>query len=185
MTLELDYGKPTCIYRLYDANDVLLYVGVAYDFDARFKQHRYHKGWWPQVARKDIVWYECRVDALHAEARAIATENPVHNDRGSAHPIGLAIIHRKALRPGQRPPWSSFRPMQHRVELARYYKRRIVEEVIRHGSHAVMTFEGEMVGVLVPSDWYEAACEATGQTPTSDRVDPDVLWNPVSYTSES
>ncbi len=47
-----------CVYRLYDANDALLYVGSAYDFDVRFKSHAQRKRWWPQVARKDVIWFD-------------------------------------------------------------------------------------------------------------------------------
>jgi len=71
----------TAVYRLYDADGVLLYVGIADGVTARWKHHGNAKEWWPQVARKDATWHATRTGALSAEAHAIATEEPVHNRR--------------------------------------------------------------------------------------------------------
>lgn len=69
----------TAVYRLYDADGALLYVGVARSPRERLSDHAYRKPWWPQVARKTIEWHPDRETALEAEARAIHTEHPVHN----------------------------------------------------------------------------------------------------------
>ncbi|MEV5941296.1 GIY-YIG nuclease family protein [Streptomyces sp. NPDC051994] len=73
--------KRTALYRLYDAGDQLLYVGVAQDPKVRFRQHRSEKPWWPAVAMKDIEWFPSAGAALSEERRAIKEECPRHNER--------------------------------------------------------------------------------------------------------
>lgn len=71
----------TAVYRLYDANDTLLYVGVATAPDARLKAHSKHKSWWGDVARTSLDWYPDRETALAAETAAIRSERPKYNVR--------------------------------------------------------------------------------------------------------
>ncbi|MFM9652794.1 GIY-YIG nuclease family protein [Streptomyces galilaeus] len=70
---------PTALYRLYAADETVLYIGVTDDPDRRFKQHRDSKPWWPQVARKTVEWHPSRSRALAVEAAAIAAETPTYN----------------------------------------------------------------------------------------------------------
>lgn len=71
--------QPCALYRLFDANNLLLYVGISDDPRARFRQHRADKDWWPEVATREIVWYPARDEAAKAEVQAIITEGPKHN----------------------------------------------------------------------------------------------------------
>ena len=71
-------SRRTAVYRLYDATDVLLYIGVANRPDERWGTHR-NKPWWSQVARTEIEWHPNRDAALRCEAVAIREENPLHN----------------------------------------------------------------------------------------------------------
>jgi predicted GIY-YIG superfamily endonuclease len=75
-------GEPTALYRLYDASDDLLYIGITNNLAARFAQHAADKYWWPEVARKTAVLYGSREEALAEETRAIPVEQPVHNVAG-------------------------------------------------------------------------------------------------------
>lgn len=68
----------THVYRYFDADDRLLYVGVARQFEARDYVHR-HKPWYASVARVAIEQHESRQAALAAELKAILTEDPAHN----------------------------------------------------------------------------------------------------------
>lgn len=70
---------PTVLYRLFDANDVLLYVGISGNLKARFASHASTKSWWPRVARRTIVIYPTRASGQEAERVAISAENPLHN----------------------------------------------------------------------------------------------------------
>lgn len=70
---------PHALYRLYDASGVLLYVGITWNLPGRMVGHA-RKPWWPEVARRTMVWYPSEQDARTAEAAAIDAENPLHND---------------------------------------------------------------------------------------------------------
>ncbi|WP_435606669.1 GIY-YIG nuclease family protein [Streptomyces ardesiacus] len=72
-------NEPTALYRLYDANDVLLYLGITFSPQARWEQHRNEKHWFHQVARKAVEWYPTRSEALAAEEKATALEKPLHD----------------------------------------------------------------------------------------------------------
>lgn len=71
--------QPTALYRLYDDGWVLLYVGITYDVAERWRHHRRHQPWWPQVVHKKLVWHESRPEAEKAEIHAIVTQEPLHN----------------------------------------------------------------------------------------------------------
>lgn len=68
----------TCVYRLYDDIDTLLYVGMTKNPLGRFAKH-VSKPWWPHVARRELEWFPNRTEALEAEKSAIHHEDPVHN----------------------------------------------------------------------------------------------------------
>ncbi|CAL9535162.1 hypothetical protein SUDANB54_04117 [Streptomyces sp. enrichment culture] len=91
--------SPAAVYRLWDADGVLLYIGSAYDPEERCKAHR-DKPWWPEVARRTEEWRPSRGDAYTAELEAIATEGPLHNvmgKRGYTAPDTPAIRQRNAM----------------------------------------------------------------------------------------
>jgi hypothetical protein len=69
----------TAVYRFFDADESLLYVGVSSQPEVRRQQHAADKAWWPEVARTDTVWYADRPKALAGEAFAIITERPRYN----------------------------------------------------------------------------------------------------------
>jgi predicted GIY-YIG superfamily endonuclease len=69
----------TALYRLYDADGHLLYVGVTGDPATRWHGHAHDKGWWPQVALRQVEWKATREEALAAEKEAIYTERPKYN----------------------------------------------------------------------------------------------------------
>ena len=69
----------TALYRFFDAQGVLLYVGITVNPKQRWAHHATHKSWWPAVARRTTEWFETWRDALHAEQVAIVSEEPLHN----------------------------------------------------------------------------------------------------------
>ncbi|MFE7780373.1 GntR family transcriptional regulator [Streptomyces nigrescens] len=72
-------NEPTALYRLYDADDQLLYIGIARYPQSRWEQHAGQQTWWHQVARKTVEWYEDRASALEAEACSTAAEKPLYD----------------------------------------------------------------------------------------------------------
>lgn len=73
----------TAVYRLFDAADRLLYVGVGEDYGARWDNHRTKKTWWDDVDHAIVKWYATRTEALAEEIRAIRSERPLHNIAGT------------------------------------------------------------------------------------------------------
>lgn len=73
------YDGPTMLYRLFSADDRLLYIGVTCNPSSRWESHRSDKPWWPLVARRELTAYQDRSAALTAERKAIVAERPLHN----------------------------------------------------------------------------------------------------------
>lgn len=69
----------TALYRHFDSAGVLLYVGISLGPVNRLQQHKRRSGWFSQIARVDVEWFDSRAAALKAEATAIFQENPLHN----------------------------------------------------------------------------------------------------------
>jgi predicted GIY-YIG superfamily endonuclease len=72
----------TSLYRLYDANDVLLYVGVTRNPEQRFSGHGGKSPWWRQVARRVVSDPMPHDEATRQEREAIETESPKYNRDG-------------------------------------------------------------------------------------------------------
>jgi predicted GIY-YIG superfamily endonuclease len=72
-------NEPTALYRLYDANDVLLYLGISFNPDFRWELHQKDKSWAHLVTRRTVEWYPDRLTALAQEAEATAAEKPLHD----------------------------------------------------------------------------------------------------------
>lgn len=70
---------PTALYRHYDAEGRLLYVGVTNNPDRRKAYHQAQSDWIGATVRVDVQWHQSRSIALAAEAKAICEENPIHN----------------------------------------------------------------------------------------------------------
>jgi predicted GIY-YIG superfamily endonuclease len=76
-------SERTAVYRLYDADDTLLYIGMTGNPDGRFAAHESTKPWWSQVARRSFEWHDSRELAEAAEDEAIRTEYSLYNVAGS------------------------------------------------------------------------------------------------------
>ena len=74
----------TALYRLYDDNDVLLYVGATNNPAVRWAKHAADKPWWGDVSRQEITWHPDRPAALKAEKEAIRKEQPKYNSEHTA-----------------------------------------------------------------------------------------------------
>lgn len=68
------------LYRFYNADDQLLYLGISLSAAQRAAQHRDEKSWWPEVVRMDVEHLPVdRRGALEVERGAIQRERPIHN----------------------------------------------------------------------------------------------------------
>lgn len=77
-TTEAPGRAPRAVYRLYDAEGALLYIGSSDNPEKRFARHRATQSWWPQVSRREVTWHPWRA-AWGVEAAAIWEERPKHN----------------------------------------------------------------------------------------------------------
>ena len=77
--------KPTALYRHFDDNDQLLYVGISINPWTRLEAHQ-KNDWAMKAVRMETEWFDRRPDAAAAEVVAIKTEKPLHN-----------VVHNRAM----------------------------------------------------------------------------------------
>jgi predicted GIY-YIG superfamily endonuclease len=77
------------LYRWFDANGKLLYIGITTDPEARERHHRSGSWWIRWASRCDVEYPQVLslVDAERDELRAITTEGPVFNKQGVHDPF--------------------------------------------------------------------------------------------------
>ncbi len=68
-----------CLYRHFDADGVLLYVGISLSIGTRTSAHRRAAPWFRDVARIEVQHFTSRTDCALAERVAIQNEKPLHN----------------------------------------------------------------------------------------------------------
>lgn len=73
----------TCVYRAFDAEDRLLYVGIADDVERRIAAHQGGSGWFDHAERLVIESHVDRAAAMSAERQIITRERPLWNLQGS------------------------------------------------------------------------------------------------------
>jgi len=84
-------NRRTCVYRAYDADERLLYVGISMSLDGRLTKHR-SSAWWPEVVEITVQWFDGREAAKAAEREAILNERPMHNVARPATPIRIREV---------------------------------------------------------------------------------------------
>jgi predicted GIY-YIG superfamily endonuclease len=71
--------RPHVLYRFFDAEDRLLYVGITVGIAARLAKHEVEKSWYSQIARIAVEHFPTRGAVLAAERAAIQAEKPLYN----------------------------------------------------------------------------------------------------------
>jgi predicted GIY-YIG superfamily endonuclease len=67
------------LYRHFDTDGVLLYVGISNNPSTRSQSHHRHSAWTDFVAREEVEWLPDRDTASAAERDAIKAERPLFN----------------------------------------------------------------------------------------------------------
>jgi len=67
------------LYRWFDAEGELLYVGISSTLWNRTKQHSQTAEWFTEISFCTVEWFDSRFEVENAENRAIMNENPKHN----------------------------------------------------------------------------------------------------------
>lgn len=93
-------NRTTQLYRHFDKNGVLLYVGISLSTIARLAQHRADSKWFGKIARIEIENFRNLGLALHAERTAIRNEKPLYN--------------RSRIRPDKESPLVAIQKMCHK-----------------------------------------------------------------------
>ncbi len=97
-------GDRGAVYRLYNPNGVLLYVGITRNFGRRWRDHARDKPWWDEVNRMSVSWCSSWDEASQVEQAAIAAEAPVYNiagvPAGRLHALELTRLIRTGGVPG-------------------------------------------------------------------------------------
>lgn len=71
---------PHILYRCFNADGELLYIGITNDPDQRFAVHAKQTPWWPDVADIKLDHnFDSRYRLVQAERVAILNEIPLHN----------------------------------------------------------------------------------------------------------
>ena len=89
----------TALYRHYDADGGLLYVGISLCAVSRLAQHRLAAKWYSDIRRVEVEWFNNRPAAVDAEKLAIVKEKPRHNIVGTKVTLRLTDDER---------PWAVF-----------------------------------------------------------------------------
>jgi predicted GIY-YIG superfamily endonuclease len=79
--------RPAFVYRTFDAEGRLLYIGMTYNLGKRFYEHERKAKWWADFVDLTVTAYPNRDDAAAAEWSAIRYERPLHNVRSGICPI--------------------------------------------------------------------------------------------------
>lgn len=148
-------SRPTALYRLYDADETLVYLGIAYDPDVRWYQHSRDKKWWTNVARKTVEWHPDRDTAEAAELAAIRTETPLHNSRG-------------VERPEPAPALATDGVQDIPATIARPLLTRLIEQVREDGLVSALTVRGRRRAYVVTPEFYDEAIKARAERPSTD-----------------
>lgn len=72
-------AKPAALYRHFNIDGELLYVGISVSSLVRLTKHRNESSWFGEIAVVKIEHFPSRPAALRAEAKAIREERPKHN----------------------------------------------------------------------------------------------------------
>lgn len=80
-----------CLYRHFDADGQLLYVGISDSPETRAAQHGARSDWFFLVADTTEEWYESRAFAEVAERKAITSGRPLFNKTHNKRSRDLAV----------------------------------------------------------------------------------------------
>lgn len=67
------------LYRIFDADGALLYVGATMNPSSRLNEHSKLKPWWDEASTITLEHFASYESLIDAETQAIRTENPKYN----------------------------------------------------------------------------------------------------------
>ena len=80
----------TYLYKMYNNDDQLLYVGITNNVDQRFTAHASTKSWWKDVDNINLKIYQDRESAILSERMTIISEHPKYNELVTKKPYAAS-----------------------------------------------------------------------------------------------
>ena len=81
----------TALYRHFDADGTLLYVGISNTVFQRTATHLHTAEWAAQIDTIKVQWFDTRDEAAQVEAEAVVSERPLFNRMFSVTASGASI----------------------------------------------------------------------------------------------
>ncbi|MEU3282892.1 type II toxin-antitoxin system Phd/YefM family antitoxin [Streptomyces antibioticus] len=158
-------SQRTALYRLFDANGALLYVGISTQPDTRWTQHASDKPWWPLVQCRKVEWHPDRTAAEAAEREAVRTEEPLYNTAGAGRSLVAEHF----------PIEDTLTQSQARLRISD-----LLDVTQFGGRDVAITRRGKVAGVVMSPESYHAAVSALDlDLLTHDEVYGDAPERPV------
>ena len=109
------------VYRMFDQQDRLIYVGCTYDLEKRLQAHRRQMWWYYQIARITTETHPNRTEALKSETRIRDTEAPRWNieSRWMMRHSFTEQMFRDYITAMEKHPSSKYASIRRRLEKAR------------------------------------------------------------------
>lgn len=76
---KTEWNQRNFVYRYFDADGNLLYIGTTANAEARYRHHASKSVWFREIANSTYEQFDTRTEALAAEKAAIEAERPLHN----------------------------------------------------------------------------------------------------------
>lgn len=106
----------TALYRHFDSEGSLLYIGIALCPTYRLSKHRSRSPWFERIASITVHWYASRHEAMNAERQAIQAEHPLENIAHSRLPVGDDLPDIMPWGPQGRPLYKGQKPCPPEVQ---------------------------------------------------------------------
>lgn len=84
--------RKVALYRNWDSEGVLLYIGISADPRARRRTHNRHSVWTEFAVREEIEWHTDRETAEAVEKAAIVAEKPLFNGQHTTPEAQVACV---------------------------------------------------------------------------------------------
>jgi hypothetical protein len=124
------------VYRFYDSDNALIYVGITNNPVKRWALHAYQKSWWGDVTLREVEWFSTREEAEVVESEQINAHRPKWNMDGGEPVRGKPGLTSGHLQKG----WE---PDEHILSLVARY-----DEEQRNLAQARDELEAEIVRVM-------------------------------------
>ena len=86
MSWRRDNCGPYALYRMFSADDALLYIGQSHSPMSRPQELSKYYPWPRKIARVTLEWFDTRAEVVAAETAAIKAERPQHNVQHNTAP---------------------------------------------------------------------------------------------------